>query len=200
MDTLTSAGVFLFGGFRLDCRGLFRQDEAAALVPIPIGSRALEILGVLVQRPGDLVARDEIMNAAWPGTIVENSNLPVQIASLRRVIDHGRADGSCIQTVPGRGYRFVAKVTRRAADAGGVPSLARLSIVVLPFTNLSNDPGQQYFADGITDDVTTDLSRLAHMLVISSNTAFKYRNSSIDTKRIGRELGVRYVLEAVSGG
>jgi TolB-like protein len=69
------------------------------------------------------------------------------------------------------------------------------STVVLPFTNLSNDPGQQYFADGITDDVTTDLSRLAHVLVISRNTAFTYRNSPIDTKRIGRELGVRYVLE-----
>jgi adenylate cyclase len=71
----------------------------------------------------------------------------------------------------------------------------RLSIVVLPFTNLSNDPEQQYFADGITEDVTTDLSRLADMFVISRNTAFTYRNKSIDTKQIGRELDVRYVLE-----
>jgi TolB-like protein/class 3 adenylate cyclase len=72
----------------------------------------------------------------------------------------------------------------------------RLSIVVLPFANLSDDPEQQYFADGITEDLTTDLSRLAGMLVISRNTAFTYRNKSIDTKQIGRELGVRYVLEA----
>jgi TolB-like protein/Flp pilus assembly protein TadD len=71
----------------------------------------------------------------------------------------------------------------------------RLSIVVLPFANLSGDPEQQYFADGITEDLTTDLSRLADMLVISRNTAFTYRNKSIDTKQIGRELGVRYVLE-----
>src|SRR5215831_8944999 len=71
----------------------------------------------------------------------------------------------------------------------------RLSIVVLPFTNLSNDPEQQYFADGITEDLTTDLSRLADMLVISRNTAFTYRGKSVDTKQIGRELGVRYVLE-----
>ena len=71
----------------------------------------------------------------------------------------------------------------------------RLSIVVLPFANLSNDPQQQYFADGITEDLTTDLSRLADMLVISRNTAFTYRNKPIDTKQIGRELGVRYVLE-----
>jgi adenylate cyclase len=71
----------------------------------------------------------------------------------------------------------------------------RLSIVVLPFTNLGNDPDQQYFADGITEDLTTDLSRIANMLVISRNTAFTYRNKPIDTKQIGRELGVRYVLE-----
>jgi len=71
----------------------------------------------------------------------------------------------------------------------------RLSIVVLPFTNLSGDPEQQYFADGITEDLTTDLSRIAGMLVISRNTAFTYRNKLVDTKQIGRELGVRYVLE-----
>jgi class 3 adenylate cyclase len=71
----------------------------------------------------------------------------------------------------------------------------RLSIVVLPFITLSNDPEQQYFADGITEDVTTDLSRIAHMFVISRNTAFTYRNKPVDTKQIGRELGVRYVLE-----
>jgi TolB-like protein len=67
--------------------------------------------------------------------------------------------------------------------------------VVLPFTNLSNDAEQQYFADGITDDLTTDLSRIADVLVISRNTAFTYRNKSVDTKQIGRELSVRYVLE-----
>jgi TolB-like protein/Tfp pilus assembly protein PilF len=81
--------------------------------------------------------------------------------------------------------------------ASGSPPLAapRLSIVVLPFTNLSDDREQQYFADGITEDLTADLSRLANMLVISRNTAFTYRNTPIDTKQIGRELGVRYVLE-----
>jgi hypothetical protein len=71
----------------------------------------------------------------------------------------------------------------------------RLSIVVLPFANLSNDAGQGYFADGITEDLTTDLSRIAGMFVISRNTAFTYRNKPIDTKQIGRELSVRYVME-----
>jgi adenylate cyclase len=83
-----------------------------------------------------------------------------------------------------------------SATSGSPPATApRLSIVVLPFTNLSDDREQQYFADGITEDLTTDLSRIAHMFVISRNTAFTYRNKPVDTRQIGRELGVRYVLE-----
>ena len=88
--------------------------------------------------------------------------------------------------------------TREAASPPSLlqPFVApRLSIVVLPFTNLSNDPNQQYFADGVTEELTTDLSRLSDMVVISRNTAFTYRDKPVDTKQIGRELGVRYVLE-----
>jgi TolB-like protein len=181
---------FVFEGFRLDRRGLFRRDPSGGLVPVPIGSRALEILAILVTHAGNLVLRDEIMAAVWPDTVVEGSNLPVQIAALRRVLDQGRPQGSCVQTIAGRGYRFVGTVTRERGDAR-----PRLSIVVLPFTNLSEDPEQQYFADGVTDDVTIDLSRLPDMFVISRNTAFIYRDKSLDTKQIGRELGVRYVLE-----
>jgi TolB-like protein/DNA-binding winged helix-turn-helix (wHTH) protein/Tfp pilus assembly protein PilF len=270
VDALVTIDVFLFEGFRLDRSGLSRCDDQGGFVPVPLGSRALEVLGVLVARSGDLVARDEIMSVVWPGVVVESSNLPVQIAALRRVLDEGRPNGSCIQTVPGRGYRFVAPVTsaetvtaasfsRSANGASGpvaadeepellsavcpidglspVPKLGtpprrrravialiaagavcltfavvaamnwrslspwangsppRLSIVVLPFANLSNDTDQQYFADGITDDLTTDLSRIPDMFVISRNTAFTYRNKPVDTKQLGRGLGVRYVLE-----
>jgi len=136
--------------------------------------------------------------------VVEDSNLPVQIRALRRVLDQGRAEGSCLQTVAGRGYRLVATVTRRAADVvsdtaavltSGAPPLPRLSIVVLPFTNLGNDPDQEYFADGITDDLTTDLCRISGSFVISRNTAFTYKGKAADARQIGRELGVRYVLE-----
>jgi len=86
--------------------------------------------------------------------------------------------------------------TAPAATSISQPLVApRLSIVVLPFANLSNDPEQQYFADGITEDLTTNLSRLRGMFVISRHTAFTYRNKPVDTRQIGRELGVRYVLE-----
>jgi TolB-like protein len=159
---------------------------------------------VLVERPGDLLSRNAIIAAVWPATVVEDANLNMQIAALRRVLDEGRAEGSCIQTVSGRGYRFTAALTRvEAAAASGATVLSqsdvsarpRLSIVVLPFANLSDDREQQYFADGITDDLTTDMSRIAGMFVISRNTAFTYRSKQVDTKQIGRELGVRYVLE-----
>jgi TolB-like protein len=122
----------------------------------------------------------------------------------KAVGDSGEAQ-RLIRTMPRKGLRFVGvvqeeqkpatrsnAVARPQSDVGARP---RLSIVVLPFANLSDDGEQQYFADGITDDLTTDLSQIANMLVISRNTAFTYRNKPVDTKQIGRELGVRYVLE-----
>ncbi len=197
MSALVVEDAFLFEGFRLDRRsgGLYRRDQRGVFVPVPIGSRALDVLGVLVERAGELVSRDQIIAAGWPATVVEDNNLNMQIAALRRVLDEGRAQ-SCIQTIPGRGYRFVVPVTvLTTAASRSLSTPPRLSIVVLPFTNLSDDREQQYFADGITEDLTTDLSRIENMFVISRNTAFTYRDKSIDTKQIGRELGVRYVLE-----
>jgi DNA-binding winged helix-turn-helix (wHTH) protein len=145
MDALTTADMLLFEDFRLDRSGLSRRDQSGAFVPVMIGSRALEVLAFLVGRPGELVTRDEIMNVVWPGTIVEYSNLPVQIAALRRHIDQAQAERSCIQTVPGRGYRFVAPVTRTHAGVHGdaaafrptaTPPLPdKPSIAVLSFKN-----------------------------------------------------------------
>jgi len=163
VDALTSADMFLVKDFRLDRSGLSRRDQNGTFVPIPIGSRALEILAVLVKRPGDLVTRDEIIKRVWPATIVEYSNLPVQMAALRRHIDQGRVRGSCIQTVPGRGYRFIAPVTRTRAGARGDaasfrPTEAPLppdkpSIVVLPFQNMSGELEQEYFVDGMVEEM-----------------------------------------------
>ena len=266
METLASSEVFLFEDFRLDLPGggLFRRDDDGAFTAVAIGSRGLNILGILIERAGEVVAKDEIIAAVWPGMVVEDSNLTVQISALRRALEHERPNGSYIQTVPGRGYRFAMPVTPAAASAPSVasamraeaiadlpvPSLPagvprrrrtalirmataaatalvlalgvwwlpttkpipapavnsaesisqalvapRLSIVVLPFTNLTNDPDQQYFADGMVDDLTTDLSRITDMFVIARNTAFTYRSKQFAGKQIGRELGVRYVLE-----
>jgi DNA-binding winged helix-turn-helix (wHTH) protein len=110
-----TADIYLFEGFRLDRfdGGLFRQDERGVFVPVAIGARALDVLAVLVERAGALVFKDEIIGAVWPHTTVENSNLTIQISALRRVLDRGRADGSCIQTVAAQGYRFC-----RSSNAG----------------------------------------------------------------------------------
>jgi pentatricopeptide repeat protein len=205
MDTAATAKTFVFEGFRLDRRGLFRRDQSGVFVPMTMGSRALQILGVLVERPGDLVSKDEIMTAVWPGIVVENSNLPVQIAALRRVLDDGRAETSCIQTVPGRGYRFTAAVARVAAEMrsnaaalqqSDAPSLPdKPSLAVMPFQNMSGDPEQEYFADGMVEEIITALSRIRWLFVIARNSSFTYKGQAIDVKQVGRELGVRYVLE-----
>jgi len=151
-DALNSADMLLLGAFRLDqrSRALFHLDTGAQ---IQIGSRALGVLGILVERAGDLVPKDEIMEAVWPETVVADANLTVHISTLRRILDAGRLEGSCIQTVSGRGYRFVGGVTRNNLNASScierleqrdVRTRPSLSTVVTPFANLSNDKELQY--------------------------------------------------------
>src|SRR5215471_2791151 len=105
---LATAEIFEFEEFRLDRQGdgLSRRDENGVFVPLSIGSRTLDVLSVLVERAGELVTKEEIMAAVWRRSVVENANLTVQIAALRRVVDQGRPEGSCIQTVAVRGYRL----------------------------------------------------------------------------------------------
>jgi TolB-like protein len=206
MDLSGSADSVLLEGFRLDRRGgcLFRVDQGRVAIPVALGSRAVTLLSFLVERRGELVLKDELMAAVWPRRVVEEANLNVQVARLRHILDREREHGSCIQTIAGRGYCFVGAVSRPESPAQSAlpaksPNLARprprLSIVVLPFTNLSDDREQQYFADAIAEDLTTDLSRIPGMFVISRNSAFTYRNKPVDTKQIGHELCVGYVLE-----
>ena len=120
IDAPLANDLFLFGGFRLDRRsgGLFREDAADGAMPVDIGGRALDVLGVLVAHHGELVSKQAIMQAVWPGIVVDEKNLAVQISLLRRILDDGRAGSSCIQTEAGRGYRFVAPVTRLSHDDG----------------------------------------------------------------------------------
>ena len=256
MDAPVPHDRFVFEGFCLDRRrgGLFRLDATGGATPVAIGSRALDVLDLLLSRPGELLSKQAIMQAVWPGMVVEE-NLSVQIAALRRVLDDGRTDHSCIQTAAGRGYRFVAPVTRKQRDGpppanqpaptspdatrlqseeappygrrvppryrmtaalaaacilvvGAVMALAwsggwigagkappRLSIAVLPFQDMDDDPTNDYLADAVTDDLTTDLSRIAGAWVIARESAYTYKGKATDVRQIGRELDVRYVLE-----
>jgi TolB-like protein len=202
MKTLAYGGVFQFGSFRLDrqSRVLFRRDEVGAFVPIAVGSLALDVLDVLLDQAGNLVLRDELMAAVWPATAVEDTNLNMQIAAIRRILDERRTGRSCIQTIPGRGYRFAVRVTRVAAEAAFGPTAApplpdKPSIAVLPFQNLSADPEQEYFADGMVEEIITALSRIRWLFVIARNSSFAYKGRAVDVKQVGHELGVGYVLE-----
>jgi class 3 adenylate cyclase/DNA-binding winged helix-turn-helix (wHTH) protein/predicted ATPase len=114
-----SADVFVFEGFRLDRRGsvLYQVDREGVGTPVSLGSRAFNLLHLLIERKGELVSKDDIMNAVWPGRVVEEANLNVQIGKLRQILDADRAQGSCIRTISGRGYCFVAPV--KQSDAGG---------------------------------------------------------------------------------
>jgi TolB-like protein len=179
-----------FGPFTLDPRGklLFCDGQA-----VPLGARAAALLQTLLDAKGDPVTKSDLMDHAWPGLAVEESNLAVQIAALRKVLGV-RSDGAdWIGTVPRVGYRLfrgMASPTEEADPLGGLPALA-----VLPFTNLSADPDQAYFADGVVDDLITALSRFRSFAVIARNSSFTYRGRAVDVRRIGEELGVRYVLE-----
>ncbi len=204
------APAFLFDGFCLDRRdGLRRVPGGDREEAVVLGSRALDVLFALVERDGDLVARQALMDAAWPGLAVEELNLAVQISTLRRILDEGRGGGSRIQTVIGRGYRFLPTVTSRDADAipgepgiepaSTVPGRAevarpRLSVVVLPFKNIGGDPGGDYLAETITDELTTDLSSWSFALVIAGKSAGTWAAGSMDVRLVGAELGVRYAI------
>src|SRR6266705_780836 len=147
------ATIHEFGPFRLDAAAeiLFRGAE-----PIGLGHRAVALLRLLLDRAGEPVSKDALIEAAWPGLAIEDSNLTVQIAALRRVFDEEAGGESWIETLPRRGYRYVGPVvaTDRPSAETNVPTSPALlpdrpSVAVLPFSNLSSDPEQGCFADGM---------------------------------------------------
>jgi adenylate cyclase len=204
--------VFSFEGYTLDLtRGCVRNAD----LEVELRPKSFELLRYLVTNAGRLISKDELVNAVWPNVIVSDDSLAQCVSDVRHVLND--PDRRIIKTVPRRGYLFAAPVSVRplgspvdqslqlaATSKQGIsqPRLAipnlgipPLSIVVLPFTNLSNDHDQQYFADGITDDLTTDLSGISGSFVIARNTAFTYKGKAVDAKQIGRDLGVRYIVE-----
>ena len=193
--------VFRFGDHVLDIE---RRELRRGAEPVALEPQVFDLLVYLVRNRSRVVSKDDLIHDVWGGRIVSDSALTTRLNAARKAVDDSGAAQRVIRTMHRKGVRFIGEVSEEqepaprveAAPAVMEPSIApRLSIVVLPFVNLSNDPEQQYFADGITGDLTTDLSRIPDMLVISRNTAFTYRSNPVDTKQIGRELGVRYVLE-----
>ena len=182
METLD---IFAFGPFQLlvGRRQLLRAGQ-----PVPLGARAFDLLLALVQREGALASKTELMAEIWPRLVVEESNLHVQVSAVRKALGDGT---EYLMNVPRRGYRFVARVERSRSAA----SVDKPSIAVLPFTVMSAEPNQDYFADGVVEEITAALSRFPALFVIARNSSFTYKGRQVGIRQIGRELNIRYVLQ-----
>ncbi len=197
--------VFRFGPFRLDVRNaqLWRGPEVIRLT-----NKALAVLRYLAEHGGQLVTKDELFTAVWPGVVVSDSALVACIGELRRALGDERRTPHFIETVHGRGYRFIASISISAQPVSGskfqvsssqpapaLPLPDKPSIVVLPFVNMSGDLEQEYFSDGMTEDLITDLSKLSGLFVIARNSSFYYKGKAVKMEEVSRALGVQYVLE-----
>jgi len=199
---------FDFGDFALDTD---RRELTRGVELIPIGPKVFDLLVYLVENRDRVVSKDELLGAVWYGRIVSESTLTSHINAVRKAVGDTGATRNLVRTLARKGFRFVGEVTTRRPPAeaklsmpvaeiagdGDVPPTIpdRPSIAVLPFANMSSDPEQEYFADGIVEDIITALGRFSWFFVIARNSTFAYKGTSADVRRIARELGVQYVLE-----
>lgn len=191
--------VFEFSGYRLDVE---RRELWRAGVPVTVEPGVFDLLVYLVLNREKVVSKDELIDAIWGGRIVSESTLTSRITAARHAIGDNGNEQRLIRTIARKGVRFVAEPTTIAPDdPGRHPSdltsrtTEKPSIAVLPFTNMSGDPEQEYFSDGVSEDIIMGLSRLRWFFVIARNSSFVYKGQALDVRQIGDELGVDYLLE-----
>jgi TolB-like protein len=197
---------YLFEGyvFDTDLRELRRGADMVSVTP-----QVFDVLEYLIRNREYVVSRDDLIRAVWKGRIVSDAALTTRLNAARSAIGDTGEKQHLIKTLPRKGFRFVGAVQAAqrsaaepigsAADGGDTTpsplSAPPLSIVALPFANIGGDPEQDYFVDGVTESLTTDLSRIRGSFVIGRHTAFTYKGKAIELNKIGRELNVRYVVE-----
>lgn len=194
---------FAFDDFVLDQqrRELTRHGQVVC-----IGPQVFDLLRLLLDNRERVVSKHELLSEVWAGRIVSESTITSHINALRKAIGDSGEEQRLVRTVARKGYRFVGEVREDASDAPAprpdepVARHALLlpdkpSISVLPFHNLSGDPEQDYFADGMVEDIIAALSRIRWLFVIARNSSFTFKGRPVDIQQVGRELGVRYVLE-----
>lgn len=196
---------YLFAEFALDTdrRELRRGADVVAITP-----QVFDLIEYLLRNRERVVSKDDLINAVWNGRIVSDAALTTRLNAARIAIGDSGEEQRLIKTFPRKGFRFIGEArdsnplagetVSDVAAEGPKPALTppdEPSIAVLPFTNLSSDPEQDYFADGIVEDIITALSRFRALFVIARNSSFTYKRRVVDVKQVGRELGVRYVLE-----
>lgn len=189
---------------------LNRRELTRAAQVVAVGPQVFDLLVHLVENRERVVSKDGVLDAVWNGRIVSESTLTSHINAVRKAIGDSGAEQRLVRTVARKGFRFVGDVMQvgqpdasaeaRIAQRLGIPEATatmahKPSIAVMPFQNLSGDPEQDYFADGMAEEIITALSRVRWLFVIARNSSFAYRGSPVDVKQISRDLGVTYVLE-----
>jgi TolB-like protein len=186
----------VFGPFCLSPqdRTLWRDGQR-----IPLRTKCMDILCALIAAHGDIVTKEELMAAVWRGLIVEDNAIQVHVSMLRKALGEDVGSQRHLITVPGKGYRFIAApaVHSVLVNFTTTPSTPtdRPSIAVMPFQNMSGDREGDYFADGVVEEIITALTRFSSLFVIARNSSFTYKGRAVDIRQVGRELGVRYLLE-----
>src|SRR3984893_9105292 len=182
-----------FGPFRLDSTGrvLFRDGRM-----IPLAPKVVDVLVLLVKNAGSVVKKDVLLSTVWNDSVVGEGSLTRTISLLRSALADGEASQDYVVTIAKRGYRFAVPI-REVLAAESVPSPAKLMLAVLPFGNLSGDPTQEYFSDGLTEEMIAQLGRLnpERLGIIARTSTMRYKSSKKSIEQIGSELGVSYVLE-----
>ena len=194
---------YLFKDYSLDTDGreLYRGTNVVSIAP-----QVFDLLDYLIRNRERVVSKDDLINAIWNGRSVSDAALTTRLNVARSVIGDSGEGQRLIKTLPRKGFRFVGQVREAPAPTGAAatdspvdlpnPSLPeKPSIAVLPFENMSGDPEQEYFADGMVEKITTALSRFKWLFVIARNSSFTFKGRAVDIKEVGRRLGVRYVLE-----
>ena len=184
-----------------------RRELARGSETISPGPQVFDLLLHLVRNRERVVTKDDLIEVVWGGRIVSESTLTSQINAVRKAIGDTGEEQRLVRTIARKGYRFVGDVRESGALEQATPAqlhepsaepLAlpdRPSIAVLPFLNLSGDPNQDYFVDGVVEDIISALSRMSGLFVIARNSSFAYKGRAVDVKQVSRELGVRYVLD-----
>jgi len=187
--------IFRFGPYSLDSERLelWNRDDLIAVQP-----QVFSLLVFLVENRERVVSKDEIFESVWDGRIVSDATLNARLNAARRAVGDSGKDQDIIRTFPRKGFRFVAMITGQAIDFSEdarPEHFDRPSVAVLPFANLSNDLDQEYFSDGLSEDIITALSHVREFFVFARNTTFAYRGQTVDFTVIAGQLGVDYLLD-----
>jgi TolB-like protein/Tfp pilus assembly protein PilF len=193
--------VLNFDDYEID---VARRELRRASEPVHVEPQVFDLLVHLVQHHDRVVSKDELIAAVWGGRIVSESTLTSRINAVRKAVGDNGDEQRLIRTVARKGVRFIGDVrterkvptpARTEPEPPALPLPDRPAIAVLPFSNISGEPEQEYFSDGISEDIITALSKLRWFFVIARNSSFIYKGKSVHLRQLASELGVRYVLE-----